>query len=387
MVPRWRSLAATLRSNELGASSPTEKKPSRVLSHELRERLEKWRRQPSLLSNAELVETAIVEGEDHEAIGAARSILSNFASAAPLLRKQAQQLLIRAGQESIVTGEAGSPAIGHWRRQTRIHPEDALAWVELALHQTIAREPEKAERSMRVALQLAPNNRHVLRAACRLFLHLNDAEHAHDLLLRSPATRADPWLIAAEIAISELAERHPQFYKQGLELVQGGHLLPRHLTELAGAVGTAEMVGGNRRKARKMFGQSMVDPTGNSLAQAEWAIPGIGSDVVPVMRLKTVREAFEAKAFHYYREEKYREVLDFCEGWASEEPYSIRPFEFGATTAGQIDEFERAVTFADRGLRMRPRAPKLLNASAFALASTGKLEDAEHRLRRTPGRC
>jgi tetratricopeptide (TPR) repeat protein len=214
-----------------------------------------------------------------------------------------------------------------------------------------------------------------------LFLHLDDPAQAHSLLVTNSATKTDPWLIAAEIAISELAEQKPRFYKQGVAIIDDGGLLPRHITELAGAVGTAEMIGGNRKKARRMFGFSMVDPTGNALAQAEWASPGFGSDLVPPARFGSVEEAFEANAFHRYREGKYHDVISLCRGWSNEEPYSIRPFEFGASTAGLIEEFDEAHELATQGLSIRPGAPKLVNAGAFALASLGKTVEAEVLLR------
>jgi hypothetical protein len=259
-----------------------------VLSPELQWRLEKWRLSPTLLTSAELIETAIVEGEEPEAINAARGLLLNHANAAPLVRQQAAQLLVRGRRGGDVPkpdlNETPQTTSSDWRRRTREHPKDALAWVELALHQTISGKVEQARRSMMVALQLAPNNRHVLRSASRLFLHLGDPAHAHDLLINSPATRNDPWLIAAEVTLSELAERDPRFYKRGVALIEDGGLVPHHIAELAGAVGTVELVGGNRKRARKMFNQSLVDPTANALAQAEWVSPNFRGDLVPPSR-------------------------------------------------------------------------------------------------------
>ena len=234
---------------------------------------------------------------------------------------------------------------------------------------------------MRVALQLAPDNRHVLRSASRLFLHLNEPQHAHDLLVRSAATKRDPWLISAEIAIAELAARGPRFYKQGVAMIHDGGIFPHQTSELAGSVGTAELIGGNRQKAKKMFRHSMIDPNGNALAQAEWATPNFGAELVPPARIQFARDAFEAKALHRYREGKLDEVLQFCERWAGDEPYSIRPYEFGASTASITDEFEKALSFARRGLRIRPGAPRLVNSAAFALASLNYVNEAKEILR------
>jgi tetratricopeptide (TPR) repeat protein len=385
MVPRWRSLHLTVRSKELsvprGKSGNSEIKQ---FSTEFKRRLEKWRLAPEVISAAELVETAIVEAEENEAIGAARSLLAPNSHAVPLVQKQAALLLRRVGKGSEVPDHINpEPQVtaGLWRRRIRLHPHNAVAWVELALNQTIGGHLKHAERSMTVALQLAPDNRHVLRSAARLFLHLGDPEHAHNILLRSTATKNDPWLIASEIALSKLAGKSPYFYKRGLVIVESDQLLPRQITELAGSIASNELAEGNRKKARRFFGASMTDPNGNALAQAEWASPLFGIDLFPLSRLTSVEEASEALAFHLYREGKFSDIPPACEAWAENEPYSIRPYEVGASSASTIEEYEKADELARHGLRIRPSAPTLLNSRAFSLACMGRIDEAERILK------
>src|SRR5271170_3663699 len=57
------------------------------------------------------------------------------------------------------------------------------------------------------------NNRHVLRSAARLFFQVRDFERAHDLIRRNESTLGDPWLMAAEVALSGFAERRSTFMK------------------------------------------------------------------------------------------------------------------------------------------------------------------------------
>jgi tetratricopeptide (TPR) repeat protein len=237
---------------------------------------------------------------------------------------------------------------------------------------------------MSVALQLAPDNRHVLRSASRLFLHQGNPEKAHDLLVNSPATRGDPWLLAGEIALSELANRSPRFLKLGVRLLDDAGMPPRQITELAGAIGTTELLDGSRKKSRRLFTLSMKDPTGSALAQCEWATPALGSEIVPVGRLTSVHEAFEALAFHLYRVNRFGEVPQACEGWAEADPYSVRPCEFASNVAALNDDYVTAEKFARRGLRLRPDGPLLLNGLAFALASMDRLDEANAALRRLP---
>jgi hypothetical protein len=173
MIPRWRSLRLTIRSRELSSSSiKRETGSAGKITPELQRRLENWRRNPNLVSAAELVETAIVDVQEEEAIDAARSLVTEGSDAVPLVQAQAALLLKRVGLGSeiphhIKLQAGGSTAL--WRRRTQVYPQNALGWVELALSYTIDEHFDRAERALLVALQLAPNNRHVLRSASRFF--------------------------------------------------------------------------------------------------------------------------------------------------------------------------------------------------------------------------
>ncbi|GAN46006.1 tetratricopeptide (TPR) repeat protein [Methylobacterium sp. PvP062] len=380
LVPRWRSLALTLRARELGLRGTP--KPAPHLSPEMVQRLERWRMFPSIVSASELVEIAIVECREGEALNAARRLIAPASTAAPLVRAQAAELLRRNGEEvpdKLVHARPTDATA--WRDLTRLHPHDALAWVELALHQTVAGRDKRAERSMRVALQLSPDNRHVLRSASRLFLHMGDPERAHDIVRRSAATRGDPWLLAAEIALAELADRDPTFFKQGVRFVDDGGMFPHQITELAGAIGTADLLGGGVKRSRRMFRTSMVDPTGSSLAQGEWATRHLGVDLVPHERLDTVSEAHEAQAFHLYRRARFDDVPCACEAWSRVDPFSLRPYEFGASTAAFTEDFPKAEELSARGLQRNSDSPILLNVRAFVMASQNRLAEASKLLR------
>lgn len=346
-------------------------------------RLEKWNLNPTLTTAAELVESSILSATEADGVGAAKTLLDDQSTAAPLLKAQAAALLLRAGFAEDVPDQyrkgAPSTGAGSARKMIRLHPRDALAWVELAFSQTVGGHPRSAEHSMSVALKLAPHNRHVLRSASRLFLHLGDRDRAYDLLARNAATPADPWLLAAEIALAGVVDRHPRFFKPGMRMLENASFSPHHLTELAGATGTVELLDGSRKKAKRLFIQSVVAPTGSSLAQAEWATPSLGSEVRDSTKLSTATEPFEADAYHLYREGRLSEVPQACEKWAKVEAFSIRPFEFGSTAAGHAEDFQTAIEIATAGLKRRSSS-LLLNCLAYALASSGEPWQAEEAL-------
>jgi tetratricopeptide (TPR) repeat protein len=344
---------------------------------ELRERLEAWRNSNDVVAAAELVETAIVEGREQEAERAARSLMREESGATPLVRKQAALLLGRLGPEG------PSPTgidIGSIRRHVYRFPEDALSWVDLALGYVTKGEKDKAQRAMRVALQLAPTDRHVLRSAARMYLHLDDPEHAHDVLQRSEATKFDPWLVAGEIALSSAAGRKPQFFKVGIGMVEDGGFQPLHVSELASAIGTVHLRDGNRR-ARKLFRTSLVNPTGNSLAQAEWANPHLGGELVTSKQIDDVPDSGEARAFHAYWQGDFEGLIRICEQWMTEEPFASKPYAVGSSVAITIGDLDLGYRLAERGLELEPDSLLFRNHLAYALIEKGEYPRATQILR------
>jgi hypothetical protein len=82
--------------------------------------------------------------------------------------------------------------------------------------------------------------------------------------------REDPWLLAAEVAVASVAGRRPMFVRQGRKVLESGRLPALQTAKLASAIATLEMTAGDTRSARRLFRESLVDPTDNSLAQAGW---------------------------------------------------------------------------------------------------------------------
>lgn len=371
VVPRWRPLGIAVKSRELARPRYN---PSNVgLDPELTARLEAWRRAPDLVSASEVLETAIVTGMEHEGVRAARLLSDPAAGATLLVRRQAELVLRRTGN---LPNDRGDELFDMHatRAKTREFNDDPLAWTDLALGYVIAGKRQSAERAMRIALQLAPHNRQVLRAAARLYLHIGDAEHAHDLLKRNEATRRDPWLMAGEIALSSIAGKSPSFFKAGRALIDEKAALPFHFSELASAIGTVHVRDGNR-KARRMFEQSLVDPTGNSLAQAEWANPHIG-DIVSPDAVARVRDSSEARAIQAYWAGDFARVLQESEQWITEEPYSSRPYISASVAAIALDKPHVARAHSENGLARDPDSEILQNHVAYALIELESFKEA-----------
>ena len=390
LIPRWRSLSVTMAAHELAVPYPKEAAAAaEPMSSSLQERIINWKERPSVMSAGELVGAALVEGREQQAVEAASVLLSPRSSATSGLRKLAELTRKRAVLDT-ASVDLSTPDYRRlkrqWRLRTRLHPASALAWVELSLLDVISDRERAAKRSMSVALQLAPNNRHVLRSACRLYLHFGDPGRAYETITKCDAIRTDPWLMAAELAIAELAECQPRFFNRGRVLVMEGTIVPRQFTELAGAVGTLELIAGRRKRARDYFRKSVIAPTGNALAQAEWASPSFGSELVDQAYVDTATEIEEAIALQYLNNEEYRKVPGACEVWAHTEPYAIRPYEIGSSVSALLEDYGGTLSTAQRGLKIHPKSGLLLNNYAFALANLGELGAAQKILARIVSR-
>src|SRR5271166_5998243 len=101
VVPQWRSIRSVFASNELASPGPAPQPSAKIvvqpLAPEFVERLENFRANPDLIAAAELVESAIIVGQEGEARNAARILVGEGSNAVPLLRSQAARLLQRNG--------------------------------------------------------------------------------------------------------------------------------------------------------------------------------------------------------------------------------------------------------------------------------------------------
>ena len=385
LIPRWRSLCLSHSTMELAIPHASDANAGEfVPSRDFERKLLQWQCTPTVVSAAELVAASIVEAQEEVATQAARFVLSHKSAARPLVRELALRVLGRRTAPSRNPRAEETSAAKRkrqWRHRTRVHPNNALAWVELALCELIAGRDKAAQRTMVIALQLARDNRHVLRSASRLFIHLGDWERAYNIVVRSASITVDPWLIAAELSIAKFAHKAPKYVKQGRRIIENNSQGPRQITELAGALGTLELEAGRRKKARDLFTLSAIEPTGNALAQLEWLAYNKHLHIDSGYTLDNWNEIGEAMAYRFGREEKLSKVARVCHSWIKTEPFTSRPYEIASsasTIAGRMDE---ALKFTVDGLRLHPRNVVLLNNHAFALAHLGRLSEAHGTLK------
>jgi tetratricopeptide (TPR) repeat protein len=234
----------------------------------------------------------------------------------------------------------------------------------------------QSERAMSHALALAPHDRFVLRSAVRLYVHLDEPDRAARLLRRTEATRQDPWLIAADIAVATVAGAISPLVRIGRTTLAERRFPPFHVAELASALATLELSAGANRKARKLFEASLHDPTENSVAQATWArrwLPALDTDHAILSTPRT----YEARVWNAFSLLDWHEVASASNMWFADEPFSSRPAEMGSYAAAVgLEDYLLAELMLRRALAANPSDDTLINNLAFALANQGNLDEA-----------
>jgi len=169
-------------------------------------------------------------------------------------------------------------------------------------------------------------------------------------------------------------KRASRFIKEARRMLASGSFSPFHLSELASAVGTLEAMAGDRRKSRKLIDQSLLKPTENAIAQAEWLSERTGMTATPE---RIVRLSAEADAWSSFREGNWDRSLEEAFRWLADQPFSSRPAVHGCFIASCVfEDFELAIRFGKFGLQCNPDDFLLRNNLAVAMARANQPEAA-----------
>lgn len=389
LLPRWQSSRRSISAGELAATGSAANHVFDGVHFE--ERKLEWQETHSLEVAAELVGSAIVLGRTTEVEAAARVLAEAKSDVTPVLRQMALQALgqktshpepglVQIADDAALDKARFFERVSRLRKRLKEHPRNPLEWVDLGRLYTILGENEKAERAITVALNLAPEDRFVLRCASRFLVHIDRPDSALSLLQRAQSTKSDPWLMAPEIAIANIAERPSKMLALARRQVKKEIWSPRNRSELQGALATVFLEGGSTAQARQMFRGSLEDPTENATAQAQWAAERTQIEVPEKFLL--IPSAYEARALRYYMMGKWDRVVDNCWQWAHYEPTSSRSMMLGSYAASvAFEDGATIIKFSVLGLDADPRNPTLLNNLAVGFAYSGELERAWEILR------
>ena len=230
ILPRWRSSNKASSSADFAALRPATKQTFFV-SSDLQLASIDFKSNPSLGTAAEMLSSSLLGGKKEHASEAIQFILAHENEAPSTLIRLARSVA-NAGKVLIPEVATEVEQVRNTKRLLKLHPDNPMLWSDLARHFASHGDRQRANRCMKVALQLAPNHRWMLRTASRFLVHQDDPVAAHKLLANHPRTRHDPWLIAAELASAQVAERPPKFWRQANDILRFNSVTPLHMSEL-----------------------------------------------------------------------------------------------------------------------------------------------------------
>lgn len=265
--------------------------------------------------------------------------------------------------------------ISKTKNVTKNYPHNSINWIELARLYTIKNQLIQANQCIMIALNLAPNNRFVLRSAVRFFIHTYQEDKAIFYLKKSDSIKSDPWLISAHIASSKLIGRYSPFIKQGVNLISSKNYSAFDLTELASSLGTLELENGKFKQSKSFLDLSIQNPNDNSLAQFEWLSKKEDRLVFNSHKFKDVKNPFEAFAYENFQNGNYKEAFYNCINWYLDFPFSSRPLMFGTYITLLLQDFDSAIILAKIGLKLNQNEVGFINNIIYSLCMKNELQE------------
>ncbi len=376
IVPRWRNFTLAASLGEL--SSDKIQNEDSVGHPSLEKKIQEWKVYQTPSFAADALSSAFVLNQYDRVIDIANVVLSK----ANLFHKSLVNIakIVLSKENEIEYPEenlSGNQRIALLRKQLRDDPRDSLSWIDLAREYTIIGKEEKAEKAVDLALNLAPVNRHVIRSASRFFVHAGKPEKAHRILSTAQSLKVDPWILAAQIAVSSILKKRSRHVKEALSLVDGKKYYPFHTSELTSALATIELEEGSTKKARKLFTRSLAVPTENAVAQAQWASNQILNFNLDERSLDIPR-SHEARSLHFYHKENWGQALHESILWLNDQQFSSRPAVHASFLASVIlEDYQKANELVLQSLKSNKGDFTLLNNLAFSLASDNKVAEAK----------
>lgn len=375
IVPRWRLTDDPIGAAEQvisGASNRT------IDSNAFNE----WRANKNIATASEAICAALVAGKNHEFTDAAQYVLKSK-DASPEQKRIAKIITGKITDDEPshlpITGIKYRNFIHEYKIRLRINPINPMLWLDQAYAYLCLGQTDKSIDCATIAHSLCPNNRVILRSIARLWHHLNDPDKALFYLRSSPLLKIDPWVCAAEIAISSSADIKSVSAKRAISLLNSGGHSPDQITELSSALASLELSNGKDKNAKELFKRSLLRPNENSLAQAQAAKIKIGADFTKLN--KEIPGSYEAVSRLNYTEDRLDESLKTSKYWQADQPFSVSPALFSSYIASVgMGNYKAAISILDESLALSPNNFMLHNNKSFSLASIGKAEEAKREL-------
>ncbi len=365
VVPQWLPFRIAAENREVfafpNAAALIDYGPSRLA---FQDSLDDFRQHPSVFVGTELMGVANIIGLKDIAKQLAEYVLSQSV-AGRVAHEQARRILGKVAQPQL--NERG--AIKNIKKRLIDFPGDAISWVEQARLYTILGQRKKAKRAILTALQLAPSDRFVVRAAVRFCIHHEEWHEALRIATRAYSLNPDPLIFGPLLSVATHLEKLPSRTKAVAEAALTT-AEPFAFSETLEALGTLEVLNGADQRAKKFFRRAWMDPTKSVIAHSQWILreqlPGLAAD-----RKFDFTQSNEALGWLRFAFLDFNGAIASSNAWALEEAYSRSPYVLATIAGCQAERFDLAIEAGERGLKANPKDATLLNNLAFAYLRNG----------------
>lgn len=381
LIPKWRTADTTLQSAEAGSHKTAAPLKTQGDAEELHRSIASWRqeRTPGFLGDVlahsihkELIPQILDISLEARRRGDPMTVVqSSFIE--ELLATNGEAITTLGLAEPTVQAKHPYQAgIQRLRALLSSNPNNALAWLDLAQFQAAQGKTKVAERSILAALNLAPDNRTVIRTAARFWVHANQHDLAHQLVRRHQRTASDPWLMASEIALADLAGVPSVFLSKGKRfIVDNANFNKAHLTELSGVIADEEFKAGKLKRAREAFRKALQLPNDNMIAQAIEHQARFGIVLESPQINEALERSHEAQVIKAWLDREPDLAERHGKAWHSEEPFSSRPIQFLSSLYLFKGDYENSERWIKVGLGADCTDKGLLINLAFLHARAG----------------
>lgn len=396
IIPNWRSFENTSKLGELNGSKNIKLDSS--FKPDISDLIDSWNESNCIGIAGDILGVALVcNQENNQTVkDVSEFVLQNKTIASKAIIEVANKILTPKKEEIELSFDITNPnkfndksnlfeiyyKINGFKKKLIQSPYNPITWIELARYYSILGQDLKAERAIKNALFLSPENRFVLRSVARFYVHIGDFEVAHDIIRKSKLTKFDPWLMATEISIASLRDRNSIFTKSGIQIVESNNFHPFNISELASSIASVELKNDSINKSRKLFEKSLLHPNDNSLAQAEWASQEEKNLIRINLNEFQIVNSFEAFARENSEQQNWQDSIDFSKKWFFDQPFSKMAVLFGNEIASRkLKDFNQAGEIAKLGLLSHPNDAHLLNNIIYSLCLQNKLDEADKYLK------
>jgi hypothetical protein len=196
-------------------------------------------------------------------------------------------------------------------------------------------------------------------------------------LQNSDLCAIDPWIASALISIADMHNLKTKYLNKAFALSNENNLSEFSRSELKSSLGTIELRHGANKAAKRLFRQSLVDPTENALAQARWMTKKFGLDSsLVVEQSKKVTAPFESNSWVHYYNKRFIDCINEALLWASFDSLNPEPVILASFVESTfLENDNKTLQIIDNATPVQKADPTVINNKVFSLIELGRLEE------------